>query len=318
MPHEIRRLAAPLLCALALAGCASPGGGEAAPDEKPGAGGEAPLPDLDRPLLYQRINTMTQAWAAAYTEPGAGAAAEARALEPAIAHEVWVHFDSVLDDLRTSENPRWRAAASRGLGFVANERVRPALVQALADPDKGVLCGSLVSLARIADHATDDRAVARLLTYPDRVVQGSAALALARVFQSRRNQDVAVLTPPTRVPSLEADLTVLLFNREDPIVRANAAQALGALGSLNAEDALLNVLRDEHSFVRLKAAQALAQAGTRRSLDFLLDALGREQEKNVQTVLALAVGSVAERDGHVPPYAELRTDAAKWRQWLQK
>jgi HEAT repeat protein len=114
------------------------------------------------------------------------------------------------------------------------------------------------------------------------------------------------------------DLTILLFNREDPIVRANAAQALGALGSPNAEDSLLNVLRDEHSLVRLKAAQALALSGSRRCLEFLLDALGREGEKSVQAILALAVGSVAEREGHVPPYADLRTDAAKWRQWLQR
>ena len=113
-------------------------------------------------------------------------------------------------------------------------------------------------------------------------------------------------------------LAVLLFRQEDPVVRGSAAQALGALGSPYSEDALLNVLRDEHTFVRVSAAHGLAQAGTRRSLDFLLDALAREEEKNVKTVLALAVGAVAERSGHIPPYAELKTDAAKWRQWLQK
>jgi len=316
MVLAIRRLAAPLLAALALAGCASSGGkGEDADKKKEDA---APLPDLDRPLLYQRVNSLTQAWASAWAGTGEGAAAEARSLETAIAHEVWTHLDEILDDLRSSENPRWRAAASRGLGFVAHERVRPALEKALSDADKGVLNGALVSLARMADVNTDDRAVSRLLTFPDLTVQGNAALCLARVFHARRNQDLPVVVPSTRIPSLEVDLAVLLFRQEDPVVRGSAAQALGALGSPYSEDALLNVLRDEHTFVRVSAAHGLAQAGTRRSLDFLLDALAREQEKNVKTVLALAVGAVSERAGHVPPYAELKTDAAKWRQWLQK
>ena len=215
-------------------------------------------------------------------------------------------------------DPVERAAASRGLGFVVHEKVRPALELALSDADKGVLNGALVSLARIADVNTDDRAVSRLLTFPDLTVQGNAALCLARVFHARRNQDLPVVVPASRVPSLEVDLAVLLFRQEDPVVRGSAAQALGALGSPYSEDALLNVLRDEHTFVRVSAAHGLAQAGTRRSLDFLLDALAREEEKNVKTVLALAVGAVAERSGQIPPYAELKTDAAKWRQWLQK
>jgi HEAT repeat protein len=318
MPRAFRRLAAPLLAVLASAGCASTGGEETAPDETAAREAAAKAAVIDKPLLYQRLNSMTQSWASAYAESGEGAAAEARALETAIAREVWARFDEVLEDLRSSDNPRWRAGAARGLGFVANPRIRPALEHALTDTDTGVLCGALVSLGRIAEIGTDDRAVARLLSYPDRVAQGNAALCLARVWQSRRLQGVQVVSPATRIPGLEVDLTVLLFNREDPIVRANAAQALGALGSTNGEDSLLNVLRDEHALVRLKAAQALALTGTRRCMDFLLDALGREGEKSVRTVLALAVGAVAEREGHVPPYAELQTDAAKWRKWLQR
>ncbi|HEU4394558.1 MAG TPA: HEAT repeat domain-containing protein [Planctomycetota bacterium] len=314
--------AAVLIAAWALAGCAS------APKDGPAPGDAAAKPKSEeeiareeeraRPAFYQKLTGLTQSWATAYTEPGQGSANEARALESAIGLEVWKRFDMVLSDLGNSDNPRWRAAAARGLGFVVDPRVRPALEKSLGDSNNQVLCGALVSLARAADAQTDDRAVARLLTYPDAAVQGNAALCLARVFQTRHQQSLPAITPPERVPVVEVDLVLLLFHTGDPILRANAAQALGGLDSPRAEDALLNTLRDEHSFVRLKVAQALARCGSRRSLEFLLDSLGREQEKNVKFVLALAVGAVAEREGHAPPYAELGSDAGKWRAWLQK
>jgi HEAT repeat protein len=239
-------------------------------------------------------------------------------MESAIAREVWTHLDEILQDLAGSDNPRWRSAAARGLGFVANARARPALEAALADADPDVVASALVSLARQADVATDDAKVARMLTVPDKIVQGDAALCLARLFLARRQQAMPVVAPPERGAKIEADLSALLFDRDDPILRANAAHALGALASPGAEEALLTRLRDDHPFVRLKAAQALSHAGTAKSVDSLLDTLGREPEKNVKTVLALALGAVAERDGRTPPYADLGTDAGRWRQWLAR
>lgn len=319
------RLAALLAAGLALAACASSpskDGEVGAPDpeaaDAPGGRGEDGLPGKGKAGFYLRIHSMTSAWVAANAEPGAAASMEARALEPAIAREVLAKFDQVLEDLRSSDNPRWRTSAARGLGFVANGKVRPALEGVLADLDADVLAAALVSLARIADPETDDREVVKLLTYPDKVVQGGAALCLARVFQSRRQQSLAVLSPSPRVLQVEVDLMTLLFDREDPILRGNAAQALGALGSPFGEDALLNRVRDDHNFVRLKVAQALGMSGSTKCYDVLLDSLGREQEKNVQVVTALALGAIAERDGQSPPLAELKTDAGAWRKWLKK
>jgi hypothetical protein len=314
--------AAALVAAWALAGCASAPKDDAAPEDpaaKPKSEEEiARQEERERPAFYQKLISLTSRWEAAWSEGGDASTADARRLEPAIAHEVWKKFDMVLSDLGNSDNPRWRAAAARGLGFVADPRVRPALERSLADPDLGVVCGALVSLARIADASTDDRAVARLLTYPNAVVQGNAALCLSRVFQTRFQQSLPAIAPPERVQGVEMELCMLLFQKSDPIVRGNAAGALGGLGSQNAEEALLNVLRDESAFVRLKIAHALARTGSRRAFESLVDALGREQEKNIKGMLALAIGAIAEREGHVPPYAELQTDAGRWREWLKK
>lgn len=314
-----------LVLALAVPACASSGGvpsappaeGGAGPDEaaKRKAGEEELLTGQGKAGFYNRVNSLASSWQRANAEPGEAAENEARAIETALAREVWGRIGTVLEDLRTSSNPRWRTAAARGLGFVRDERVRPALEAALGEREPRLLTSALVSLARQADAATDDRAVLPHLRDPDPIVRGNAALCLARVLQSRRQQGIPVL-PAERVLEAEADLSVLLFDRGDPIVRGNAAQALGALGSPGAEDALLNLLRDDASFVRVKVAQALAACGTPKSQAPLLDALGREAEPNVGTVLVLALGAVAERRGLVPDYPALGTDAAKWRTFL--
>ncbi len=322
------RLAALLAGALALAACASTGDGKDAGTDKDKAAsdegdGKKETPDADlagkgKPALYHRIQDMTEQWLRAHSGSGEGDAHQAEALESAVAREVWARFDEVVEDLKANDNPRWRQTAARGLGFVHDLRVLPPLHGALGDQDSSVVAAALVSLARAAWSDTDDRKVAGLLTYPDKVVAGDAALCISRVFQTRRQQKLPILDPPARAAGIEADLQVLLFDGSDPIVRGNAAQALGQLDSPTAEDALLNRVRDDHPFVRLKVAQALALTGTPKGYDVLLDSLGREQGKNVSIVTALAIGNIAERQGLTPPYADLKTDAAAWRKWLKK
>jgi hypothetical protein len=320
------RLAALLAAALALAACASTGEEKDPGKDKAAAeagDGKKETPDADlagkgKPALYHRIQSLTESWLQAHSSSGEGASREAEALVSAIGREVWARFDEVVEDLKTSDNPRWRLAAARGLGFVHDLRVLPPLQGALGDKDSSVVAAALVSLARTPWADTDDRKVAGLLTYPDKVVAGGAALCLAHVFQTRRQQKLPILDPPDRAKGIEADLLVLLFDGADPIVRGNAAQALGQLDSPTAEDALLNRVRDDHPFVRLKVAQALALTGTPKGYEVLLDSLGREQGKNVSIVTALAIGAIAERQGLAPPYADLKTDAAAWRKWLKK
>jgi hypothetical protein len=316
------RPAALLAGSLALAACASvegPPPDVRTPEEKAKADKAAAdeISPKGKAALYRRVTQLTDAWVQAHTGAGGKSAVEERSLGTAIAREVWERFDDVIADLKSSDNPRWRVPAARGLGFIKNPRVRPALEGALDDADASVLAAALVSLGQVASPDTDDAKVSKFLSFPDKIVSGNAALCLARVFQARRQQGVPVIAP-ARAGAVEADLQVLLFDTADPILRGSAAQALGELGSPTAEDALLNRVRDEHSFVRIKVAYALAVAGTTKGYDILLDSLGREQEKSVQTVTALALGSVAERAGLKPPYQDLGTDAAAWRKWLQR
>jgi HEAT repeat protein len=314
MPAPRLRAAAALALAALVAACASADSGAEETAKDPAA--KPAMTDRERTGFYAQVHSLTENWIQSYTGGSEAEAAQSRALETAIAREVWTRFDEVLKDLLEADNPRWRLSAARGLGFVNDPRARPALEDALRDPDPGVVAAALVSLGRIASPHTEDPVVARLLGYPDKVIQGNAAVCLARVFTARRQGGMSILKEPEREGQIEAALFVLLFDKDDAIVRGNAAQALGALGSKLAEDSLVNRLRDESIFVRIKIAQSLSSVGSPRSYGPLLEALAREKEKNVQLVTALALGAVAERQGKVPPYAELKADASAWRKWL--
>jgi len=331
--NPVSRFAAPfaavlgvaLAAALALSGCVSiearKAEEKAAKEKEKAEKAEKAAAEEVNPrgkaVFYRRVNQLVDAWMQARTGGGAASGDEANALSTAIAREVWERFDAVIEDLASSDNPNWRVAAAKGLGFIQNPRVRPALEGVLGDGDASVLAAALASLGLGADAATDDAKVARLLSFPDKIVAGNAALCMARVFQARRQQGLPVLAA-ARVAVVESDLQVLLFDPMDPILRGTAAQALGELGTPVVEDALLNRVRDDNAFVRIKVAQALAQCGTPKGYEILLDSLGREGMKNVATVTALAIGSIAEREGLKPAYADLKSDAAAWRKWLKK
>jgi hypothetical protein len=330
MREPLARAAALLAAALALAACTTKqvttskdmNRKEAADAVDEAAGRKVPpaedSPAKSKATLYHNILSHSDAWMHAYTDTGDGSSREAQALEHAVSGVVFKRLDEILEDLATSDNARWRTAAARGLGFVRDTRVLPALQGALGDTSPDVICAALVSLARAAWVETDDKRIHALLSYPDKIVAGNAALCLAKVFQKRKEQGLPILEPASRAAILESDLLVLLFDGSDPIVRANAAQALGHLGSPTAEDALINRVRDEHPFVRAKVAQSLGFSGSPKAYESLLDSLGREQLKNVQTVTALALGSIAERQGLSPPLSDLGIDAANWRKWLKR
>jgi len=263
------------------------------------------------------VENLATRWAALGGESSDKVALERRSIETAIAREVNADLDGVLADLR-GDNPRFRRGAAKGLGFVNSPRVLPALERALGDTgdDVRLVVDLLVSLGRIADPSTDDARLLPYLGHFDGDVRSDVALALARVFRARRNVRLAPIRPEERVPEVEAALFASIFDPEDPFVRGHAAQALGALGSSGAEDALANALRDEKPFPRLSAAHGLALCGTEKSIPPLLAALASATDENFRGQAALALGAIAERAGLAPPLGDLGTDAGKWRAWF--
>ncbi len=338
-----RRLPAPLLPMLLLCACAStdppfpdpePPPGAAAAAGDPAAAFRTPTgatpPAADAPdasdaseqgLFYTRIADLASRWAVLQSEPGEAARAHALALETAIARDVVRRMDAVLRQAEQGVNPRWRRAAARGLGFVSDGRARPVLEGLLGESDVRLLVDVLVSLARRAavdtSAAAEDRLVL-LVGHGDADVRSNAALCLARVFRARARLGMPVMEPADRIPVAEAVILGALFDPADPIVRGNAAQALGVLGGPACEDALQNGLRETDLFVRLSCVQALARSGSGRSVAPILDAMAVARETAMRQASALALGAIAEREGRRPPLADLGTDAAKWRAWFAR
>ena len=147
----------------------------------------------------------------------------------------------LLDTLREGPDPTIRAFSALTLAQCNRPAVIPALVAALADPQKVVRGAAARALAGLGAEAVP--ALIASLGAPSWVVRYRAAEALGRI-------------PDPRVtPAL-----VALLEDEKDHVRYMAAKGLGADPAPAAIDPLLNRLDDENPFVRRMAAQALASA----------------------------------------------------------
>ena len=150
----------------------------------------------------------------------------------------------ILETLRDAPDPAVRGFAALTLAQCGRSSVMPALIAALADPDKLVRVATARALASIGPEAVPSLIVA--LSDPSWVVRYRAAEALGGI----------------RDPRVSSALVALLDDRRDH-VRYMAAKGLAADPAPAAVDELIHRLGDENPFVRRMAAQALRNAATR-------------------------------------------------------
>ena len=85
----------------------------------------------------------------------------------------------------------------------------------------------------------------------------------------------------------------ILFDHEDPLMRASAAYGLGVLADAEALDALIQALAtDEDARVRVEAVDALAILGKGRAEESLLQALEADPDATVREAAARALGTL--------------------------
>ena len=147
----------------------------------------------------------------------------------------------LLETLREGPDPAIRAFAALTLAQCNRPVAVPALIAALADPDKVVRAAVARALAGLGPEAVP--ALIAALDDPSWVVRYRAAEALGGV----------------RDPRVTPALVALLKDEKDH-VRYMAAKGLGAAPVPAAIDPLLGRLDDENPFVRRMAAQALGSA----------------------------------------------------------
>jgi HEAT repeat protein len=192
-------------------------------------------------------------------------------------------------------DPGVREEAARALGRLGSADALDALVDRLRDPASTIRPEAAWALGRIGDA----RAVPVLiegLSCPASEVQGACARALDAIRKPqprprRTGRHLRDLLAP-------ADLSVaaLIVRLDDPDadLRAEAARALGRLGSHEAVGALVRHLRDPASTIRSEAAQALGQIGDPRAAPALIECLTCPSEE-VQDASARALGDIGGR-----------------------
>jgi HEAT repeat protein len=130
----------------------------------------------------------------------------------------------------------------RALGLLGHKNGDDALTTAMADRDAGVRAAAARAWRDIYDQV-DAGPVVGLLADADATVRSEAATVVG-----------AMKTTAGR-----ATLEALVVSDASPIVRRNAAWALGKLGQAASRDALVKASTDASGLVRLTAKAALAQ-----------------------------------------------------------
>jgi HEAT repeat protein len=135
-----------------------------------------------------------------------------------------------------------KVAIVRALQVLGHNTANDALTFAMADRDAGVRAAAARAWREIYDQA-DAGPVVGLLADADADVRGEAATVIGGM----------------KAAAGRAALEALVVSDPSPIVRRNAAWALGKLGQAASRDALLKASTDASSLVRLTAKAALAQ-----------------------------------------------------------
>ncbi len=263
-------------------------------------------PQLDkRARLAQDLLDMDQRidrYAALASQPGDEARAERGVLERALNAKTLEHRKELLELAGNANDPQPRRTAVKALAFSGDHAAVPVLVAALSQKDDARLVTSATyALARLGDPSTPTDPLLALVRDPDSNIRSNALLALGRIFDARVKAGGSALDPIDAQKAMPV-FEVALFDAADPLVRANSAAALGALGDKRAVDPLLNLLRDEHPLVRTKTALALGKLGDLKAVAALVKTIDVTPPGTPKGAVILALTMILERHGaKVPP-----------------
>ncbi len=185
------------------------------------------------------------------------------------------------------------ALGNYGLKGIADAIVRslPPTSEPVSDDARLTASLGLTALLKLRQASTID-AIAAQLRSPDPDLRWQAANALARI------RDGIAAGAPALLP---------LLDDKEPLVRANAARALGVAKSAQAVEPLIKLLADKDERVIASAINALGAVGDKRAVNALVasgntllaayrtfnrDKLGVPTQQNLLLLIATALGSL--------------------------
>ena len=187
-----------------------------------------------------------------------------------------------LEEQAVSGPPRNRAVASAALAFTADPKVLPLIANNMADPDPMVRANALLGAGVLGLAETPVRPIAAAAADP----AGSQDLRRNAVYAALRVAENARSDPDG---SLGATFAALLDN-PDPTVRAQAAAGAGLVRAAHLLPPLTDLLaHDQDAQVRTAAAYALGEIGSAGSAGPLVAAMGDRDKLTAGTARASLV-----------------------------
>jgi HEAT repeat protein len=229
-------------------------------------------------------------------------ASAARQLGMARPLGVWNELLPALDD----PDPTVRLIAADALGRINDPAAVPGLLIAVEHPSEQVRLGAARALGMMGIEAAVEPLRAMLLQAEGLEV-GVAGEALGRIGGPVAAEALltALADPqPTarwhvamaaleRMGEPAVEPLVAMLDSQDALIRRNAAQALGWIGSSSATEALVHALKNDHdTTVRGQAAWALGEIGDPAARRTLERAQLRDSAVEVQTAAGRALSRV--------------------------
>ena len=320
-----RSLALLTVCALAacLAGCVSegPAPAPAAPLQPVKVSGVDPEEAARRELrlaqalvqLDQRVDRFVML----SSQPGEDARAERNLLGPALAAHVAQFQPELIELVGDASNPERRRIAAKSLAFSDDPAAVTGLVNCLAvKGDVRLLTNATYALGRIHSPSTPTAPLLALLRDPDADVRSNSLMALWHVFDAKHEIGASPLDPVAQRDAMTL-LETALFDPADPLVRAHAAAAVGALGDPRGVDPLLNMLRDEHPLVRTQTAIALGKLGDEKAIPALVKVIDNTPAGTPRRAVLLALTALLEKKGITVP-TTLGDESRAWERFVRE
>lgn len=220
---------------------------------------------------------------------------------------------ALMEGLAHHENPTVRRACAKTMTLIADRVTIPTLVHSLLHDEDTVVQGSVVGALAVMGEAAAPVLLKIIGSsdYPDSsrglatwglsfVGEAGAAHLYQAVDAEQAEVRSAVVGALTSLVEEEEDpkaLNAILRALKDlsPMVRSEAAAALGKLSDATVVPQLAAVLSDEDGDVRKTAAMALMKIGDEGAIAPLKTALNTETDHAVQPVFKLAISQLEKK-----------------------
>lgn len=220
---------------------------------------------------------------------------------------------ALIEGLANHENETVRRACAKTMTLIADPETIPTLVHSLLHDEDTVVRGSVVGALAVMGKAAAPVLIEIVASpeYPDSskglatwglsFVGAAGATHLYEAIDAPqaevRSAVVGALTSVAQEEDDQKALNFILSALEDssPMVRSEAAAALGKLSNSAVLPQLLRVLKDSDADVRKTAAMALMKIGDARAISPLQTASEKEMAQDVKPVLKLAISQLEKR-----------------------